>query len=206
MEKIRKYLKWLENIIPQAKSVAIMREIIFGKGEAFMRAIIYLIQAIFIGIVLISVVDYLTNLFGIENEFAKNIIFVALYSMYIASNIFDVILQLDKMRDKHNQTVEELQAEIDNIKEKYEKEINLMEESFIACKYARMDCENRLKKFQIYYEDIRQLFRKIERSRSKAISKNWIMSEYMKVENSFDRVSSEMIPFEDFRAIEKRRH
>ncbi|WP_457638953.1 hypothetical protein [Persephonella sp.] len=99
METVRKYLQWLANIIPQAKSVLIMKQIVFDEGEkAVMWAMIYFLQIFFIGIVLISIVDYFVQLAGIESDFLKNIIFVVLFSLYAGTSILDIMLRIDEMR------------------------------------------------------------------------------------------------------------
>ena len=200
MERIKQYLKWLANIIPQAKSIVIMKEVIFAKEEAVMRAIIYLIQALFVGIVLISVVDYFGEAFGIENGLVKNIIFVVLYSLYISSNIFGVILQIDEMKEdfeskesKYKQTIEEINKEKEGL-----------EELLIACRYNNQVCEKRLKKFQMYFENMEPIFISIQNSPQETISKRAILSRYREVKESFDRISTDFISFEDFRKIAKK--
>jgi len=222
MERFRKYLKWLANIIPQAKSILIMKEIIFDKEErAVLRAMIYFLQVFFIGVVLISVVDYFTQLAGIESGFGKNIIFVFLFSIYAGTNILDVMLKIDEMRKEFEEKKMELEKTLEKKEKEYEKALekkekdckkaleeankraDSLEELLIGCRYSEKVCEMRLRKFQLYFEKVEPIFADIQRSKAKSISKSAILKRYKQAKESFEKAPTEFMSFEGFRAMNK---
>ncbi|WP_457642632.1 hypothetical protein [Persephonella sp.] len=201
METVRKYLQWLANIIPQAKSVLIMKQIVFDEGEkAVMRAMIYFLQIFFIGIVLISIVDYFVQLAGIESDFLKNIIFVVLFSLYAGTSILDIMLRIDEMRKEFT----EKEKKFERALEEANNRADGLEELLISCRYNSIVCEKRLKKFQLYFERIEPIFADIQRSKSKAIAKSAVLMRYKQAKESFDRVPTEFMSFEEFRVLYKK--